>query len=253
VPVWSGCGLEVSAVLKLAQDDRLDEGSRPEGLPPDRLLEPRELVRLELDHDPPPGELGLLEAADHRIVAEAAVLSHGSVFFAAGDCGVSRRAGGRSAPVLGPATVKPENRAIRSTAKDGAAETALDQDRQTSEPDRFASVCTRIRVHCLARLDGLLDALRRLVSGEPRQKLAQSVASVPLLSEPQAKVETVETVEAPALVSIKEAAQLAHVSRAHMWRLVDKRAVPAFRLGEGHGPLRVDRDGLLRWLEEKRL
>ena len=92
-----------------------------------------------------------------------------------------------------------------------------------------------------------------LVRPEPRQQLRQLVASLPLLSEPQAKVETMETVEAPALVSVAEAAKLVHVSRAHMWRLVDKRAIPAFRLGEGHGPLRVDRDGLLRWLEEKRL
>lgn len=67
------------------------------------------------------------------------------------------------------------------------------------------------------------------------------------------KVEKVETTEAPALVSVREAARLVNVSTAHMWRLVDKRAVPAFRVGEGHGPLRVDRDGLLRWLEEKRL
>jgi excisionase family DNA binding protein len=67
------------------------------------------------------------------------------------------------------------------------------------------------------------------------------------------KVEKMETTEAPALVSVAEAAKIVHVSRAHMWRLVDKRAIPAFRLGEGHGPLRVDRDGLLRWLEERRL
>lgn len=112
----------------------------------------------------------------------------------------------------------------------------------------------RVRLDDLTRrLDGPVDAPRRLVRPEPRQQLRQLVASLPLLSEPQAKVETMETVEAPALVSVAEAAKLVHVSRAHMWRLVDKRAIPAFRLGEGHGPLRVDRDGLLRWLEEKRL
>jgi hypothetical protein len=62
-----------------------------------------------------------------------------------------------------------------------------------------------------------------------------------------------ETVEAPALVSIAEAAKIAHVSKAHMWRLINARAVPGYRLGEGHGPLRVDREGLTRWIQEKRL
>ena len=64
--------------LELAQHYRPDEASRAERLPLDRLLEPCELVRPELDHDSSRGELGLLEAADHRIVAEAGVLSQGA-------------------------------------------------------------------------------------------------------------------------------------------------------------------------------
>jgi len=65
--------------LELAQDDRLDEASRPEWLPPDRLFEPCELVRFELDHDPPRGGVDLFQRADHRVVAEAGVFSQGAV------------------------------------------------------------------------------------------------------------------------------------------------------------------------------
>jgi hypothetical protein len=84
--------------------------------------------------------------------------------------------------------IQSENRAIRPAAEHGAAETALDQNWQATEPDRFASVCPRISLHrrLFARLDGLLDAPRRWVSGEPRQKLAQSVASVVIVVLPYA-------------------------------------------------------------------
>ena len=129
------------------------------------------LGRLKLD-DPPRGELGLLQRYEHRVIVEAGVLSHGSGFFRRSHCEGQRSSRGRSAPVLGSATIKPENRAIRSTAKDGAAETALDQDRQTSEPDRFASVCPRVSPHRLLAgvLDRLVDAAARIVRAKPSQE-----------------------------------------------------------------------------------
>jgi excisionase family DNA binding protein len=61
-------------------------------------------------------------------------------------------------------------------------------------------------------------------------------------------MENVETQESPELISIREAAQLANVSRPHMWRLVDRGEVPAVRIGEGHGPLRIERRAFLAWL-----
>jgi excisionase family DNA binding protein len=62
-------------------------------------------------------------------------------------------------------------------------------------------------------------------------------------------METMETREAPAprLISIRLAAELANVSRVHVWRLIQRGEIEAIRVGE-NGPLRVDRERFLGWL-----
>jgi excisionase family DNA binding protein len=52
---------------------------------------------------------------------------------------------------------------------------------------------------------------------------------------------------APTLISIREAAELASVSRTHIWRLVRSAQVDAVRVGE-HGPIRIPREPFLHWL-----
>jgi excisionase family DNA binding protein len=52
----------------------------------------------------------------------------------------------------------------------------------------------------------------------------------------------------PELISIPEAARLASVSRVHVWRLVRGGEIPAVRVGEGHGPLRIPVDEFRAWL-----
>jgi excisionase family DNA binding protein len=58
-----------------------------------------------------------------------------------------------------------------------------------------------------------------------------------------------ETREAPAqaLISIRQAAELANVSRTHLWRLVQRGEVDAVRVGDD-GPIRIPRDLFLQWL-----
>ena len=53
------------------------------------------------------------------------------------------------------------------------------------------------------------------------------------------------------LLTVSEAAQLARVSRVHLWRLVRSGEVDGVRVGEGHGPIRIPRDSFLRWLYRK--
>lgn len=62
-------------------------------------------------------------------------------------------------------------------------------------------------------------------------------------------MEPMETREAPAqaLISVRQAAELANVSRTHLWRLVRRGEVPAIRVGE-NGPIRVEREPFLEWL-----
>ncbi len=36
-----------------------------------------------------------------------------------------------------------------------------------------------------------------------------------------------------------------------MWRLVRRGEVPAVRVGEGHGPYRVEREAFLSWLYDE--
>ena len=54
--------------------------------------------------------------------------------------------------------------------------------------------------------------------------------------------------EAPVLVSIRDAARLAGVSYVRVWRLIQRGEVEAVRVGNGSGPLRVDRERFLEWL-----
>lgn len=54
-----------------------------------------------------------------------------------------------------------------------------------------------------------------------------------------------------ALIPVSEAARLAGVSYVHVWRLIQRGEVEAVRVGEGHGPLRVDRERFLAWLHDE--
>ena len=56
------------------------------------------------------------------------------------------------------------------------------------------------------------------------------------------------TQEQPAMVSVREAARLAGVSYATIWRLIQRGEVEAVRVGEDHGPLRINRERFLEWL-----
>jgi excisionase family DNA binding protein len=60
---------------------------------------------------------------------------------------------------------------------------------------------------------------------------------------------TTETRETtvPSLLTCREAAALARVSRVHVWRLIQRGEVPAIRVGED-GPIRVEREPFLEWL-----
>ncbi len=62
-------------------------------------------------------------------------------------------------------------------------------------------------------------------------------------------METVETQAPPAprLISIRQAAELANVSRTHLWRLVQRGEVDAVRVGDD-GPIRIPAETFLRWL-----
>ena len=58
---------------------------------------------------------------------------------------------------------------------------------------------------------------------------------------------TRSTQQYSSLIGVREAAQLASVSRAHVYRLIERREVEAYRVGSA-GPIRVDRDAFVRWL-----
>jgi excisionase family DNA binding protein len=61
------------------------------------------------------------------------------------------------------------------------------------------------------------------------------------------------TKDAPTLIPIREAARLAGVSYVTIWRLVHRGEFEAVRVGDGHGPLRVDRERFLEWLHGEEL
>ena len=53
---------------------------------------------------------------------------------------------------------------------------------------------------------------------------------------------------APRLISIRQAAELANVSRTHIWRLVRRGTIDAVRVGDETGPIRVPLDLFVEWL-----
>lgn len=54
----------------------------------------------------------------------------------------------------------------------------------------------------------------------------------------------------PKLISVRQAAELASVSRTHIWRLVQRGEVDAVRVGKD-GPLRIDAEKFLAWLYDR--
>jgi excisionase family DNA binding protein len=64
-------------------------------------------------------------------------------------------------------------------------------------------------------------------------------------------VETKETRDSslvPPLMTIKECAELARVSRSHIWKRIRAGQIPAVRVGERTGPIRVPTGAFLHWL-----
>jgi excisionase family DNA binding protein len=53
------------------------------------------------------------------------------------------------------------------------------------------------------------------------------------------------------LISVQQAAKLAAVSPATIYRLVQRAEIPAFRVGNGSGPIRLPRDEFTRWLYDE--
>jgi excisionase family DNA binding protein len=56
-----------------------------------------------------------------------------------------------------------------------------------------------------------------------------------------------QAITAPTLISVRQAAELASVSKTHVWRLIQRGEVEAVRVGE-NGPLRIDCERFMRWL-----
>ena len=50
------------------------------------------------------------------------------------------------------------------------------------------------------------------------------------------------------LLKVTEVARRLNCSRAHVYTLIERREIPALRLGSETGPLRVPADELERWL-----
>jgi excisionase family DNA binding protein len=57
-----------------------------------------------------------------------------------------------------------------------------------------------------------------------------------------------QEIEATQLLTVAEAAALARCSKPHLWRLIRDGEIEAFRIGEGHGPIRIPRAEFLHWL-----
>ncbi len=61
-----------------------------------------------------------------------------------------------------------------------------------------------------------------------------------------------ETFEKPAtLLTVNEAARMLRVSRASVYRRIADGQIPALRIGDGHGPLRIPSDELDAWLHSE--
>ena len=50
------------------------------------------------------------------------------------------------------------------------------------------------------------------------------------------------------LLTVKQAAEAAAVSKQHVYRLVERGLCPALRVGDGSGPIRIPRDEFESWL-----
>jgi excisionase family DNA binding protein len=65
-------------------------------------------------------------------------------------------------------------------------------------------------------------------------------------------VETVETTEggfiAGPLITLKEAAEHARVSRSYLWKLVQRGELQAVRVGNKAGPIRLETRVFMAWL-----
>jgi excisionase family DNA binding protein len=61
-------------------------------------------------------------------------------------------------------------------------------------------------------------------------------------------METRDSSLAPPLMTIAECAKLARVSRSHIWKRVQAGQIPAVRVGERTGPIRVPTEAFLHWL-----
>jgi excisionase family DNA binding protein len=60
--------------------------------------------------------------------------------------------------------------------------------------------------------------------------------------------ETIDTTLAPPLMTIAECAKVARVSRSSIWRRIQRGEIPAVRVGNTTGPIRVPTEEFLGWL-----
>jgi excisionase family DNA binding protein len=60
------------------------------------------------------------------------------------------------------------------------------------------------------------------------------------------------TITTTRLLTIPEVARLFRLSRDSVYRKIKAGEIPALRLNEGHGALRIDADELERWLFRER-
>jgi len=64
---------------------------------------------------------------------------------------------------------------------------------------------------------------------------------------------TAATRETPELLTVGEAAERLRVSRPTMYRLIRAGVVPALRIGDGVGPIRIPVAELDSWLDGRRI
>jgi excisionase family DNA binding protein len=89
----------------------------------------------------------------------------------------------------------------------------------------------------------------RTASSRAASKKIPVRSPLPRLASSCATMATMETQapSAPRLISIRQVAELANVSRTHLWRLVRRGEVDAVRVGGG-GHIRIPAETFLRWL-----
>jgi len=62
-------------------------------------------------------------------------------------------------------------------------------------------------------------------------------------------VNAATTANPATLLTVSEVAERLRCPRAHVYRLIERGQLPAFRLGDGRGPIRIREDELEAWLE----